>query len=360
VKLTVVNVAFPLASVGPRAVGGAEQVLSCLDAALTRAEHRSIVLASEGSSAAGDLVSMPRVEGTLQGHQHTWLQRCYQQKLAELLATERIDVVHFHGLDFHAYLPPPPVPVLVTLHLPPAWHWEEAFQPLRPATFLQCVSQSQQRTCPAGVDLLPVIENGVPLDRREPARKGGFVVSLGRICPEKGVHLAIDAAEQAGVPLAIAGRVFPFEAHQRYFRDHVAPRLGRRCRFVGGVGGTAKGHLLRTARALLITSMAPETSSLVAMEALAAGTPVIAFPVGALPDIVEHGVTGLLVRDVAEMADAIGAVGDLDPQVCWSTAQHRFSAERMTSRYLERYAQLARGEVPSVKNNEPRELDVAA
>jgi glycosyltransferase involved in cell wall biosynthesis len=346
VCLTILNVAYPLAPVGPDATGGAEQVLTQIDVALARAGHRSIVLACEGSQAEGELVTTPRVSGSLQGHMHALAQEHHRRSIERLVVERDVDLVHVHGMDFHTYLPSPGVPVLVTLHLPAAWHAAEAFRVRRPATFLHCVSRSQERDFPPEIDLLPTIENGVPLDEPgtnglSPARKARFALTLARICPEKGIHFAIEAAERARVSTVIAGRVFPFAAHEAYFAREIQPRLGSRVRFIGPIGAARKRRLLQAARALLVASSAPETSSLVAMEALACGTPVIAFPVGALPEIVEHGRTGFLVRDVAEMADAIAAAAEIDPELCRETARRRFSAQRMTASYLERYAQLA-------------------
>lgn len=357
-RLTVLSVAFPLAPVGPAAVGGAEQVLTALDAALVQAGHRSLVLACEGSVVAGELHVLPRVPGLLSDHAHAGTQELVRRRLGELVAHEPIDVVHLHGIDSHAYLPPPGPAALVTLHLPAAWHDASLFAPRRLRTFLHGVSRSQHATFPPDPALLDPIENGVAFDVHDDetlppafADLGDFVLTLSRVCPEKGLHHAIAASERAGLACVIAGQVFPFAAHEAYFASEIAPRLGERVRFVGPVGPAAKRALLRRARALLVPSTVPETSSLAAMEALACGTPVIAFAVGALPEIVAHGRTGFLVRDVAEMADALAAAPQIDRAHCRAVARERFSLERMTARYLERYAQLARSE---------RRADVAA
>ncbi len=166
--------------------------------------------------------------------------------------------------------------------------------------------------------------------------------ALGRICPEKGFHIALDAAARAHVPLLVAGEVYPYEAHQRYFREEFLPRLnGSQSRFLGAAGFERKRRLLTAARCLLAPSQVPETSSLVAMEALACGTPVIAYPAGALRDIVEHGRTGFLVSSEAEMAEAIEAAGALDPAVCRRAACERFPAARTIREYLNLYERLA-------------------
>jgi glycosyltransferase involved in cell wall biosynthesis len=163
---------------------------------------------------------------------------------------------------------------------------------------------------------------------------------LGRVCAEKGCHLALDAAKLADVPLLIGGLVHPYPEHLRYFREEVAPRLDEQRCFLGPLPFARRRRLLSEARCLLVPSLAPETSSLVAMEALACGTPVIAFPAGALPDIIEHGRTGFLVRDTREMAAAILAADFLDPEVCWATARERFSEEAMIRGYFALYARV--------------------
>lgn len=343
--LTVLSVAYPLAPVRPDTSGGAEQVLAMLDAALARAGHRSIVVAPQGSRIAGALVATPKPPGLLdkeaaiRAHEHC--------RAAVRTALERwpLDVIHMHGQDFLAYLPPPGPPVLVTLHVPIESYGPQPLEIMRPRTFLNCISETQRRIWPDNLPVLAVIENGVDVDRLSAihARKREFALALGRIAPQKGLHIAMDAAELAGVPLVIAGSVHRYEAHQDYFREHIVPRLtATRARLIGPVGFERKRRLLAAARCLLLASQIAEASSLAAMEALACGTPVIAYPAGALAEIVEHGKTGYLVRSPGEMALAIRAADSIDPEACREAARQRFSSGRTIERYFEVYGELAR------------------
>jgi glycosyltransferase involved in cell wall biosynthesis len=342
VRLTVLSIAFPFAAVGRDAVGGAEQVLSQLDAALISAGHRSIVVACAGSSPSGVLVATPRPTGKITAAVRSRVHAACRRAIERALRCWPVDLVHMHGLDFHAYLPPSGPPVLATLHLPPEWYPPDVFRLERPSTFLHCVSASQRRRCPAAAPLLPDVPNGVAFEALQARHaKRRFALTLGRICPEKGFHIALDAAKRAEVPLLVAGETFRYEAHEAYFAHEISPRLDGTRRFIGPIGLRRKRRLLSAARCVLIPSLAPETSSLVAMEALACGTAVIAFPSGALPEIVEHGRTGFIVKDEQEMAEAIHAAAAIEPEVCRAAARERFSFERTVERYLSLYRRLA-------------------
>ncbi len=341
--LTVLSVAYSLSPVRPDTSGGAEQVLAMIDSAIVRRGWHSIVVAREGSAVAGTLIATPAPKGALDQVALVRAQAGHRDAIAFALASWPADVVHLHGQDFSAYLPPPEVPALVTLHVP--WHWYTAFPLRRPNLYYNCVSDTQRKFWPAKMDAA-VIPNGVPVEKLQIGiNKRTFALILGRIAPEKGTHVALDAARRARIPLLIAGDLYAYPEHERYFRDEVAPRMRlARARLLGPVGFARKRRLLTAARCLLVPSRAPETSSLVAMEALACGTPVIAYPAGALSEIVEHGRTGFLVRTPDEMAAAIGDAGAIDPGVCRAAARERFSAERMTNSYFEFYERLVRQE----------------
>ncbi len=342
-RLTILSVAYPFAPVGVDSVGGAEQILASIDGAIVGAGHRSIVIAHEASRLQGRLVPIPGGGGRLDAAHVGRVHAEVTGAIARVLAHDRVDVLHMHGLDFDRYLPMAGPAVLATLHLPIAWYAREALSPARHDVFLCCVSKSQHDGLPSWAAPSRVIENGIRVGAfRISKKKRGFVLSLGRICPEKALHEAIDAAQKAGVPLVLAGEVAGWDTHRRYFESEIVPRLSLHHRFIGPVGLARKRRLVSRARCLLVPSRAPETSSLVAMEALASGTPVIAYRSGALSQIVEEGTTGFLVDDVDTMALAIEKTAELSPRVCRSIAETRFSERTMTDKYLSLYEELAR------------------
>lgn len=342
-SLTVLQVACSAAPVGLDVAGGAEQILTNLDLFLTAAGHRSIVAACAGSQVAGRLHAIEVPDNcSLDCAAHSQAQRRLQRAINEIIDKNAVDVIHMHGIDFAGYLPAPGLPVLITVHLPLSSYARDELFPARPATFFNCVSTRQQADCPPGMTRLPYIENGVATELfAAAAQKQSYALALGRICPEKGFHLALAAARRAGSDLLLGGPLFRYPEHENYFAAEIAPRLDDRRRYVGPLDFSRKRRLLNSARCLLVPSLAPETSSLVAMEALACGTPVIAFRTGALVDIVEHGRTGFLVDDVEGMAAAIDAVDAIDAKVCRERARHRFSRARMVGEYFQIYQQLA-------------------
>jgi glycosyltransferase involved in cell wall biosynthesis len=298
---------------------------------------------------AGELFAAPMPERALVTESdrswHRWRQ---QAAIDRALSQHSVDVIHVHGLDFDQHVLPPDIPVVVTLHLPLHWYRPEVWQVTAEQAQFVCVSQSQRRSCEPVLGAVRVIENGVTLPPlRLDREREDFALALGRICPEKNVHEALEAGTLAGTRVLIGGHVFPYREHGDYFQGKVEPLLsgeGSSHRFLGALETERRQRLLARAKCLLHPTRAPETSSLVAMESLAAGTPVIAYRSGALPEIVEDGVTGFLVDNVEEMARAIGRVGELRRQDCRAAAERRFSSERMAREYMELYAQMASGQ----------------
>lgn len=340
--LDILSVAYPFAPLNADPAGGAEQVLAALDRALVAKGHRSRVIAMAGSETAGELLPIPVHAGAVDEACRAAAHRAVRARLAGAIEARKPDVIHLHGLDFPDYLPAAGSAVLATLHLPLDWYSRSALGPARPRTFLLPVSANQAARAEQGIVLLEPIGNGVDVDLYRPAaRKSSYALVLGRVAPEKGFHLALKAARLADADLIAAGTLFPYPAHQRYFEEEVRPCLDARRTWHGPATGAAKRRLLAEARCLLIPSTAAETSSLVAMEALASGTPVIAFRSGALPDIVSHGETGLIVDGAVEMADAIRTIDRIDPRACRAAACTRFPLARTLQGYLDLYQRLA-------------------
>ncbi len=166
---------------------------------------------------------------------------------------------------------------------------------------------------------------------------GEYLLFLGRIHPDKGVHRAIEVAAVAGLPLIIAGVI----QDEQYFKAAVEPYLdGAAVTYVGPVAAAERDRLLGGARALLHLISFAEPFGLAVVESLATGTPVIAAPLGALPETVRDGVTGFLVADVPAAVSAVAAIDGLDRSACRADAVFRFDADRMVGDYLQLFAQI--------------------
>jgi glycosyltransferase involved in cell wall biosynthesis len=330
-------------------VGGAEKILSELDAALVNEGHRSLVAACAGSLVAGELFPAPMPERALVTEaDRRWYRWRFQAAIDRALARYSVDLIHMHGMDFDEHVLPAGIPALVTLHAPIARYRSEAWACHSGSAHFQCVSETQRRSCPKALGDASVIENGVGLPANDIHRKReDFAVAIGRICPEKNVHEALEAGTLAETRVLVGGHLFPFQEHGDYFRKQVEPLLGEeegvKHSYLGPLDAGRRQRLLARARCLLQPSLAPEVSSLVAMEALAAGTPVIAYRSGALTEIVEDGVTGFLVDSVAEMAEAIRNAHQISHQACRTAAEQRFSRERMVRHYFDLYGALLTG-----------------
>lgn len=189
-----------------------------------------------------------------------------------------------------------------------------------------------------------VIHHGLEPSEYPPSfEPGSYLVHIGRFAPEKGTHIAIDAARKAKIPVRLAGRCHPPD--RAYYETEIEPRL-RDSSFVelcGEANHAQKVALLRGARAVLCPIRWEEPFGLIAIEAMLSGTPVIGFPHGSFPEIVEEGVTGTLVSNIDEMIAAIHRIDRLDRRACAMRARQRFSASRMAKEYETLFEALSRG-----------------
>jgi glycosyltransferase involved in cell wall biosynthesis len=181
-----------------------------------------------------------------------------------------------------------------------------------------------------GLNYLATVYNGIDLSLYPLRQSGGdHLVFLGRIHPDKGVHLAIELAHLSGLPLLIAGII----QDQTYFRERVEPHLDQTIRYVGPVDVSGKNELFASARALLHLNTIPERFGLVLAEANAVGVPVIAMDLGSCREVIEDGRTGFLVNGVPEAVQALKRLGEIDHIACRRRVQECFSIETMVEGY---------------------------
>lgn len=337
--LKIAQIAPPWIEVPPLKYGGIELVVSVLADGLVARGHDVTLFASGGSTTSARLVSYfdpaPGAER---------IGRTYVEVLHATHAYERVrecDVVHDHsgmvGLAIATHLR---VPVVHTLHgllNDEALRW---YRTLGDRVALVAISDSQMRSAP-DLNYVGRVYNGIPLERypmRE--KKDDFVLFLGRVNQGKGPELAVEAAKRARVPLVMAA-ARKDESEKQYWRDHVEPLLTGDEEILDQISHEQKVDLMGRARAVLMPIRWDEPFGLVMAEANACGTPVIAFPRGAAPEVVADGETGFLVQTPQDMADAIARCDEIDPATCRARVERLFSAEAMVRGYEEIFERIA-------------------
>ncbi|HKD79839.1 MAG TPA: glycosyltransferase [Candidatus Angelobacter sp.] len=354
-SLHILYIAYPLLTVSAESAGGAEQVLWTLEREVAGRGIHTTVAASTGSRVAGELFSTG--DPCTQPDDYERRNREHQENIIAFLRRQALtgqpfDLIHDMSGSFWSRAREVDVPVLATLHLPRSFYSPQSFQDVPPNVSFNCVSHSQACSFRDLKNMLGVVSNGIALECFAPKqaanedgnrRQRRSLLWLGRICEEKAPHLALDIANRAGLPLTLAAQIYPFSYHQQYFEREVAPRLQQMpmATFISSPSFEQKRALLQEAQALLITSQADETSSLVAMEAAASGTPVITFRSGALPEVVRDGVTGFVVNDADAAVAACGSVANINPAKCMEHARANFSSAAMADGYAAIYDQVA-------------------
>jgi len=329
-------VAYPLLPVSEASAGGAEQILCTLERGLAARGWETVVAACAGSVVSGELMVTGEAPQELDGFAER--EREHTERVVEACANSEFAMVLDHSGHFYRHAARIRGCVLATLHLPRALYGEDAFEGLAENVCFNCVSDSQRAEFmglpQVMARVLGVVRNGIAVERFPlGGRRSDYVLWLGRVCPEKAPHLAIEAAKLAGVRIKVAGQVYPFRWHEDYWEQKVKPLIdGDQVQWVRLPSFTEKTRLLREARALLVTSQVAETTSLVALEALASGTPVIAFGGGALSEVVPKG-TGFIVGSVEEMAAACGRVSEIRALDCREWVAREYSAGAMTDGY---------------------------
>ena len=250
------------------------------------------------------------------------------------------DAIHCHTEFAHAaVLAEHRAKTLTTIH----WRCDELDRQLFFRAFpdlpVAAISEAQAASVPAA-NLAGVVHHGIPADRYVPGPGGEGLAFLGRMTDQKRPERAIAIARGAGRPLRLAGNIDP--GNPAHFRDHVEPSVGDGIRFMGELDDAGKQELLGTSAALLMPIDWPEPFGLVMIEAMACGTPVIAWRHGAVPEIVEHGVTGFVVDTLGGAIAAVARLGEIDRAGVRRRFEERFTAARMAADYLTLYRRLAK------------------
>lgn len=330
-------IAPPWVAVPPPVYGGTELVIDQLARGFADAGHE-VVLFTTGDSTCpvGRDWVLPRAVGTTGS-----MMSALRHVEAAYDAVADCDVVHDHTLlGLMWALTTRADSVLVTTsHGPFNPTLTELYRSVSRRFAVVAISHHQRSTAPT-VPIARVIHHGIDVDQTLFGQgDGGYVVFLGRMHPNKGVHRAISIARAAGKRILIAAKMWEPD-EQRYFAEQVEPLLGPDAVYLGMVGGREKQELLAGAEALVNPIHWPEPFGLVMIEALAAGTPVLTFAQGAATEIVEDGRTGCLCTDDAAMAARLKTIGDIDRRECRLAAETRFSTQRMVADHLELYRDL--------------------
>jgi glycosyltransferase involved in cell wall biosynthesis len=327
-------------SVPPRLYGGTERVIAWLSEELVKLGHDVTLFASGDSQTTATLVPVwPRACRLGRPRSNPIIA---QTALIETVAryAPNFDVMHWHTEWLHLPLCSRlSVPSVTTLHgrldLPGL---PQALRHFPNAPFIS-ISNNQQASL-ADVNWLGTVHHGLPPDSlRACFEPGKYLAFLGRLTPEKGPETAIRLARSAGMPLRIAAKLPRTE--KSYFEQRLQPLIENDAiQFIGEITGRSKERFLAEAAALLFPIEWPEPFGLVMIEAMACGTPVIAFRRGSVPEVIEDGATGFIVENEAEALQAIERLPELDRRGVRDGFERRFSARRMADDYIRYYGML--------------------
>jgi len=343
--LRIAMLAPPWLSVPPRGYGGVESVVSALTEALVRRGHAVTLFCAPGSVSAATTVTLldaqhaDEIERSLYEVDH--VARAFRA-IDDAPGHRRFDVIHDHcGFTALAMADRIEIPIVHTLH--------GQFTPATAAFYVRHahkavlvgVSRAQLESAPLELPPFEVIPNPIDVSAWPlRADKDDYVLWIGRMTPEKGPQRAIAAARAAGVPLILAGVIQP--GQQAFFDAEVAPHIdGDRVQFAGEVGGARKQSLFARARGLLMPIRWEEPFGMVMVEAMACGTPVIAFPEGAARELVVEGTTGFLVEDEGAMASAIGRLSTIVGRDCRNWVAAHCDVDVVAAAYERTYRSVA-------------------
>jgi glycosyltransferase involved in cell wall biosynthesis len=347
----IAQIAPLMESVPPRLYGGTERIVSYLTDELTRLGHDVSLFASADSITAAKLVGCASTALRLDRNVRDPIPyyMLMLDRVREL--AEDFDILHFHIDQFHFPLFRRMADRTVT-----TLHGRQDLPDLKPLYLgfgqmpLVSVSNDQRRPI-ANANFVATVHHGIPANLHTPIYnpRGGYVAFLGRISPEKGPDRAIRIARTLGIPLKIAAKVDKVD--DAYFRETIAPLLDDPgVEFIGEINERNKTEFLGEAQALLFPIDWPEPFGLVMIEAMACGTPVLAFRHGSVSEIVDHGVTGAVVDTMDEAIRMLPQVLALDRHAVRRRFEQRFSSTRMATDYAALYRSLLKR--PSISERE--------
>lgn len=328
----------PWIAVPPEGYGGIEWVVSLLTEELVARGHDVTLFATGDSRTKAELrfvFERGPVELMHQALPYSHhIGEALRHVAAEGAAGRPYDVIHDHCAWLTlAFGPLTGVPIVHTLHGAALASEHAFFSAMRSRATFVAISEFQTRSF-TSISPRDVVPNPVDVDSYPfRAQKDGYLLSLGRIARDKAQGLAIEIARRAGMPLRMAGKVDPGD-DRAYFEEAVLPHIdGQDVIFEGEVTDERKRELFAGANALLFPIQWEEPFGLVMIEAMACGTPVIATPRGAVPEVVRDGVNGFLASDVDGMVEAVGRLGTLSAEACRADVASRYSAAVMTDGY---------------------------
>ena len=333
-------------AIPPKLYGGTERVVSWLTEELIALGHEVTLFASGDSITSARLESVwpraLRLDGSVRdpnGLHMLMLERVYQR-------ASEFDFLHFH-LDYYPFslFSRQATPFATTMHgrldLP---EHQPVFDEFSSVPVIS-ISNAQRRPLPQA-RWIRTVHHGLPKDLLRPKPvKPSYFGFLGRIAPEKGIDRAIRIAEHCGVPLKVAAKVD--NADREYYEEKIKPMMqSANVEFIGEINDAQKPEFLSGAHALIFPIDWPEPFGLVMIEAMACGTPVIAFNSGSVPEVMDNGVTGFIVNDIDEAVSAVGKIHTLDRARVRATFDRRFTARRMAEDYVTVYRRLIARDQP--------------
>jgi glycosyltransferase involved in cell wall biosynthesis len=333
-------IAPPWAPIPPVLYGGIELIVDELAQGFQAAGHEVMLFATGDSrSPVPTEYVLDRAEGIRIGMAVPELRHV----MHAYEAVTGFDIVHDHTIFGPVYAERfPDLKVVTTIHGPFNEELTDIYRRMSERVPIIAISHDQRRQVP-DIPIARVIHHGIdPSAFPRGDGDGGYFLFLGRMAPEKGAHRAVEAAWKAGAKLLLAAKMRePWELN--YFQTSVEPYLNENIRYLGEVPHEEKLRLLAGARGLLNPIRWAEPFGLVMVEALACGTPVLAFPEGAAPEIVEDGKTGFLCRDVDEMAARINQVDLIERSACRASVEDYFCTTRMVAEHLDLFEDLVGG-----------------